>query len=418
MDTLQAHLFGRLTPALEARRRLVRAVRPIVRTETVPVGEALGRVAARAVRAPAPVPAFDRASWDGYAVRSADTRRAGRRTPVTLAIVGEVFAEQTYARTLRPGEAVAIATGGAVPRGADAVEIFEEVEVRDRTVRLRMPVRPGARVTPAGDDFDRGELLVRSGATLGPADLAAAAACGHDRLTVYARPIVAIVPNGNELRLPGERLGPGQIYESNNAALSAVVAACGGVPRPSAPVRDDPDAIEGTLRSVLRGADLVLATGGSSVGEHDHLATVFARIGTPLFHGIAVRPGKPTLAARAGRKLLVGLPGHPTSCLLNMHWLMLPVLRRLARLSGPGWTIGSARLTGPAVAPTPGFATVVPLHSRGDRATPTFHGSSAISSLRDADAFAFLPPGTPRAGPGRRLRVYLLDPPLGRPRSG
>ncbi len=409
---MRAHLFGRLTPALQARRQLLEAVRPIARTEEVALGEALGRVPARAVRARAPVPPFDRASWDGYALRSVDTRGAGLRTPVSLRIVGEVFAEQTFRRRLRAGEAVAIATGGAVPSGADAVEIFEEVVARGRTVRLRAPVRPGARIAPAGDDFARGELLVRPGSPLGPSDLAAAAACGQDRLTVYARPVVAIVPNGNELRLPGERLRPGQIYESNNAALSAIVSACGGLPRAVPPVRDDPRAIEAALRRALRRSDLVLATGGSSVGEHDHLPRLFAKIGRPLFHGIAVRPGKPTLAARAGGKLLVGLPGHPTSCLLNMHWLMLPVLRRLARLPGPGWTERPARLAGPAVAPTPGLATVVPVRLRGALASSTFHGSSAISSLRGAAGFALLPPSAARVRAGRRLTVFVLEPPL------
>jgi molybdenum cofactor synthesis domain-containing protein len=411
---MKSHLFGRLTPALEARRRLLRAVVPIARTEEVRLASALGRVPARALRATAPVPRFDRASWDGYAVRSADTLRAGIRHPVELGIVGEVFAEQSYPRRLRAGEAVAIATGGAVPRGADAVEIFEEVDVRGRSVRLRAPVRRGARIAPAGDDFGRGELLVRPGVPLGPAELAAAAAGGYDRLRVYERPVVSIVPNGNELRLPGGRLGPGMIYESNNAALSAVVTACGGLPRPVAPVRDDPGEIEAALRSALRSSDLVLATGGSSVGEHDHLPHVFGRLGRTLFHGVAVRPGKPTLAATSGGKLLVGLPGHPTSCLLNMHWLMLPVLRRLAGLPGPGWTETTAHLTAPALAPTPGFTTVVPLRLRGSSATPTFHGSPAISSLREAGAYALLPPGTPTAATGRRLTVFVLDPPLGR----
>ena len=414
---MQAHLFGRLLPALEARRRLLRAIVPISRIEAVRVDRAFGRVAARSIRAPTAVPPFDRATWDGYALRSADVQGASRGAPCHLRVVGEVFAEQTYPARLRPGEAVAIATGGALPRGADAVEIFEEVVRDGPTVVLSAPVRPGVRIAPRGDDFPRGTLLVRRGEQLLPATLGALAASGVARVPVYARPRVAIVPNGNELRAPGSRAGPGEIFESNNAAISAVVAACGAEPVPMPPVRDEVAAIESALRRALRSNDLVLATGGSSVGEHDHLPAIFPRLGRPLFHGLAVRPGKPTLAARSGRKVLVGLPGHPTSCLLNMQWLVLPALRRLARLPGPGWTARTARLAGPAVNGLPGFTTVLPLRLDGDSVRSTFHSSSAIRGLGRAEAFAILAPGTKVLHAGTRLRVFVLDPPLG-PRSG
>jgi molybdenum cofactor synthesis domain-containing protein len=414
---MEAHLFGQLIPVEEARRRLLRATRPIARAETVPVDAAFGRVAARTVRAPAPVPPFPRATWDGYAVRSRDTRGAGARRPRTLRVVGEVFAEQTYAGRVGRDEAVAIATGGAMPAGTDTVEVFERVEQGQGTIRLRTPVRPGSRIAPKGDDFRQGSVLVRAGEVLRPAELGALAACGVPAVAVYGRPRVAIVPNGNELRPPGSRLGRGEIFESNNASLAAFVAACGGEPLPRPPLRDDAEAIARALRSALRTADLVLATGGSSVGERDHLPRLFPRLGRLLFHGVAVRPGKPTLAAQAGNKLLLGLPGHPTSCLLNMHWMVLPALRRLAHLPGPGWTVHTARLTGEAAAPTPGLATVVPLRWERDEVRSTFHGSSAISSLRAANAFTILAPGRSAARAGDRLRVFVLDPPLGPPAS-
>lgn len=393
-------------------------MRPVERTEVVPLERAVGRVAARSVRAPRPVPEFRRATWDGYALRSRDVRYASPAKPVRLRVVGEVFAEQTFAGRLRSGEAVAVATGGAVPEGADALEIVEEVHRVGRAILVQARVRRGARIAPRGDDFAKGTLLVRSGEQLRPPALGALAAAGIGRVAIYARPRVAIVPNGNELRAPGGRLRAGEIFESNNAALAAFVRACGGEPQPQPPVRDDPAAIERALRAALRTNDLVLATGGSSVGERDHLPRLFPRLGRMLFRGIAVRPGKPTLAARAGRKLLLGLPGHPTSCLLNMHWLVMPVLRQLARLPGPGWTVGTARLEGPALAATPGLATVVPLRVAGDRVASTFRGSSAITSLRNAEAFAILPPGRDEVRPGTRLRAYVLDSPLGPVGSG
>jgi molybdenum cofactor synthesis domain-containing protein len=411
---VRARLFRKLTPALRARRLLLSAVRPVERTETIAVEQAFGRVAAKPVRSPVPVPAFSRATWDGYALRSADSRGAAPARPRRLRVVGEVFAEQTYPGRLGPGEAVAIATGGAVPKGADAVEIFEEVRRRGPWVELRAPVPRGGRIAPAGDDFPRGALLARRGELLRPALIGALAASGVARVRVYARPRVAIVPNGNELRPPGSRLGPGEIFESNNASLSAFVAACGGDPRPYRPVRDDPASIARVLREALRSSDLVLATGGSSVGERDHLPRLFPRFGRMLFHGIAVRPGKPTLAAEARGKLLVGLPGHPTSCLLNMHWLVLPVLRRLARLPGPGWSERRVRLATAAAAPSGGLATVVPLRLDGPTASSTFRGSSLLSSLRGTSAFTILPPGR-SARAGATVRAWVLEPPLGPP---
>ena len=410
---MEMHAFGRLTSVAVARRRLLAAAQPIERTDSIPVEAAFGRVAAETVRAPFPVPTFARTTWDGYAVRAADTRSARSDRPVDLRIVGEVFAEQRYSKRLRGGETVAIATGGAIPEGADAVVIFEEVERRGRSIRVRRPVRTGDRISRPGHDFPRGTRLVERGEELTATALGTLAACGVPRVTVYARPIVAIIPNGNELLSPGERPRPGMIFESNNATLAAVITGTGAVPRPEAPVRDDPRAIERAIRSALRKADIVLATGGSSVGERDHLPRILPKLGPLLFHGIAVRAGKPTLAARAGSRLVIGLPGHPTSCLANMYWLVLPVLRKVARLPGPGWSEAWAVLGSDAVAPSPGLATIVPLRFEGGRAYTTYRGSSVITSLSGATAFAMLPPGRREVRAGRRIRVYHLLPPLG-----
>jgi molybdenum cofactor synthesis domain-containing protein len=410
---MEMHAFGRLTSVEVARRRLLAAARPIGRVEEVLVEEAFDRIAAETVRAPFPVPSFTRSTWDGYAVRAADTHDARRSRPVELEVVGEVFAEQAYPKRLGRGETVAIATGGAVPRGADAVVIFEEVERSGRTVRLHKPVPRGDRISTPGHDFRRGSVLVRRGVELTATALGTLAACGVPTVTVYARPIVAILPNGNELLVPGSPPQPGKIYESNNATLSAVVQAAGGIPRPEAPLPDDPRRIEAAIRKAFRSADLVLATGGSSVGERDHLPRILPKLGTLLFHGIAVRAGKPTLAARVDDRLVVGLPGHPTSCLANMYWLILPVLHRIGRRPGPGWHEGWAILGSDAVAPSPGLATIVPLRFEHGRAYTTFRGSSIITSLSGATAFAMLPPGRRVVPAGRRIRVYHLDPPLG-----
>ncbi len=412
---MEMRAFGHLRSVTWARRCLLGAVRPISRTEAVPVEAAFGRVAASTLRAPRPVPSFARATWDGYAVRPRDTLRASARSPVRLRVVGEVFAEQRFARTVGPGEAVAIATGGAMPRGASGVVIFEEVRRAGTKIDVPHPVRPGDRVAPPGDDFPRGARLVARGAVLDPAALGAVAATGRRTVPCFARPVVAVVPNGNELVAPGGPSRPGAIYESNNATLSAVVAAYGGIPRLYPPVPDEPEVLRRTLAEALRRSDIVLATGGSSVGEHDLLPRVLPQLGRLLFHGIAVRPGKPTLAAAADRGLLLGLPGHPSSCLANSFWLVGPVLQRLARRPGPPWTDVAVRLGAGELEASPTLTTVVPLCLRGGRAYSTYHGSSSISSMAGAQGFALLPPGGRPVRAGQRVVGHWLPAPLGPP---
>ncbi len=407
------HAFGRLISLEVARQRLLASVGPLARVDRVPVETAFGRVVAQTVRSPHPVPSFVRATWDGYALRSADTATADPAHPVALPVVGEVFAEQAFPRALRPGEAVAIATGGALPRGSDTVIIFEQVRRKGSRVLISHPAGPGERLAAPGSDFPKGAILVRRGEELTPVGLAMVAACGVARLPVRAKPVVAIVPNGNELLSPGAPGRAGRIYESNNSSLAAMVEAAGGIPHTYRPVEDDPRRIESVLRRALRSADLVLATGGSSVGERDHLPRVFPRMGRVLFHGVAVRPGKPTLAVRVGDKVVVGMPGHPSSCLTNAFWLLLPLLRRLGGREGPGWTDGWARLESGQLAATPGLTTVVPLAVRNGGVYSRYHGSSSISSLSEAVGFTVLPPGADVVPEGASVLVHWLHPPLG-----
>lgn len=407
--------FGRLAPVETVMARLLREVRPVAGSEELPLSGALGRVAAEQWSAPRPVPEFSRATWDGFAIRSEDTRSARSERPIQLRLVGEVFAEERLPHPLRSGEAVAIATGGAVPRGADSVVIFEETRRVLGGILVSRYVRPAERIAEPGDDFPKGTPLVRAGDVLDPATLGALAATGRSRLRVYRRPRVALLANGNELVAPGRRLRRGQIYEVNNITLSALVAAAGGVARPLTPIGDDPKKIEQALRVALRGHDLVIVTGGSSVGEHDYLPEIFPRVGRLLFHGVAVRPGKPTLAAVAGRRLLLGMPGHPTSCLSNGVWMLLPVLRRLARLPGSGWLEAPVQMAEAMAAASPTMTSVVPLHVEGGRARPTFKDSSAITSLSGANAYLLRPPGAGPVKVGATVLARWLPMPLGVP---
>jgi molybdenum cofactor synthesis domain-containing protein len=404
--------FGDLLPLEEARARLLRSASPVRGVERLPLSEALGRVVAKDVRSPRNVPSHRRATWDGYAVRARETRGASAEHPVRLTVVAETFAEGRAARRIRPGETVAVATGAALPEGADAVVIFEVTEREGDLLLLHRPVSTGDRLVNPGDDFRMGARLARADATLDIPTIGGLGAAGRSAVLVYRRPVVSLLSNGNELLDVGARYKDGGTYEINNLTLGALVRSAGGDPRPKPPLPDDPARIERALRRALSESDVVVVSGGSSVGERDLLPSLFPRLGRLLFHGIAVRPGKPTLAARAGNRLLIGMPGHPTSCLTNAYWLLLPVLRKIARLPGPGWRSETVRLAEAATVPSPSLSTVVPLRIEDGRAWPTFRDSSAITSLSEANGFAVLPPNAPRPRRGSSLLVHRLDPPV------
>jgi molybdopterin molybdotransferase len=406
--------FGKLLSPESALRRLLRECRPIQRTEELPLDAAVDRVAAVRVRASRPVPESDRAAWDGYALRARDVASASLSSPVRLRLAGERFAEESGSQRIGPGEAWAVATGAVLPVGADTVAIFEEVELEGDRIVVRRSVAPGERIRRAGEEIAPGQRLISLGRVLTPADLGALATMGQTTVRVRARPRIGILPNGNELVPLGGRLAPGQIYESNSTSLAALVRVAGGEPVVFAPAPDKLAALRRALHRAARSCDLLLVTGGSSVGERDLLPELFASEGRLLFHGIAVRPGKPTLASKVDGRLWIGLPGHPVSGLLNMYWLGLPLLRRLAGRPGPGWIEGWATMGDRAVALTEGLSTVLPLRvGRDGRVRSTFRSSSAITSLLGARAYTLLPPGRRRVARGDRIRARFLLPPLG-----
>jgi molybdopterin molybdotransferase len=258
-------------------------------------------------------------------------------------------------------------------------------------------------------------VLVQRGDELDPATVGSLGAAGRTSVRVFARPRVAILPNGNELVVPGHPIRDDQIYETNNLTLGAIVHANGGIPLSHAPLPDDPKRIEAAVREALTRSDLVLLTGGSSVGEHDYAPEVLPKVGRVLFHGIAVRPGKPTIAAVTRGRLVIGMPGHPTSSLSNSFWLLSPLLRRLGHLPGPGWVEGSCRLAQRGDHPSPDLSVVLPLRVTNGRGYPTYHGSHAVTGLRGVNAFAVLAPGSHALRRGEKLAVHLLPEPIGAP---
>ena len=312
---------------------VMQAAVPITRSEMVPLLDADGRVAARDVTAAMDVPPFDRAAMDGYAVIAEDTFGASTHAPRTLTCVDRVFTGQAPERAVRSSECVEIATGAPMPDGADAVVMVEETE-RDpdgTTVRVLTPVYPKQNVGRRGADIATGQPVVVRGQVLNPSRIGALAATGVVAVEVFAKPTVAILSTGNEIVEPGQPLRPGQIYDINRFTLETIISRHGGTPI-AMPIAGD--TIE-ELSEALADAhthDIVVFSGGSSVGERDLILDVLKKDGEVLFHGVAVKPGKPTVFGRIGPTPVFGMPGYPTSCLSNAYMMLVPFLRQIARL--------------------------------------------------------------------------------------
>src|SRR5580765_773954 len=311
------------------------AAAPIARTERVVLADADGRVAARDITAVMDVPPFDRAAMDGYAVMAADTTGAGLAHPARLTCVDRVFTGQVPTRRLNAGECIEVATGAPMPAGADAVVMVEETALDGDRIGIRTAVAPRQHVGRRGADISAGQVVISAGDLLSPARVGAVAAAGVVELEVYARPTVALVSTGNEIVEPGTALAPGQIYDINRFTLAAIVRRHGGVASPLPIAGDSLSELSAALDAAI-GHDIIVFSGGSSVGERDLILDVIRQRGTVHFHGIAVKPGKPTAFGSINGTPVFGMPGYPTSCLSNGYLLLVPFLRRVARL--PAWT--------------------------------------------------------------------------------
>ena len=322
-------------PSVDEALAIVLAQAAFLGAEDVRVVDAAGRVLAADARALVDLPPFASSAMDGYAVRAADT-------PGVLAVAGDSAAGVPSDRTLGPGEAIGISTGAVVPAGADAV-VPVEVARRDGASVAVEAVARSENIRPQGGDLHAGEVVVESGTTLGPPQLGALAAVGLAVVSCGRRPRVAVLATGSELRPPGEPLEPGQIYESNTTLLAAQLRSAGAEPVLLAPVADDEQATREALREGLR-HDVLVSSGGVSMGEHDLVRAALAELGSrELFWRVAVKPGKPISFGVAGATLVFGLPGNPVSSLVGFELFVRPVLRALQgdRRPGPGFRPGA-----------------------------------------------------------------------------
>ncbi len=370
----------------EARRRLFDAVRPVTGTERVTINEAAGRVAAAEVASMIDVPPFARSAMDGYAVRAANTTGASRTEPLRLAIVERIYTGAMPVRAVADGESAEIATGAPLPDGADAVIMVEDTTPADaECVALLAAAAPGQNVSPRGADIAAGDRVVRAGDWLNPARVGALAAVGIAAVDVFVRPRVAILSTGNEVAQPGQPLAPGQIYDVNRFTLAAVVADNGGIPELHQPAHDTHGALDAAL-DACRGADVIVFSGGSSVGERDLVSDLVERRGEMIFHGVAIKPGKPTALASIDGRPLFGMPGNPTSCLSNAYVLLVPFLRATARLP----PLVERTITVPLgrrIVSQAGRHQFYTVRVESGVAYPAFKGSGDITSLSQADGY-------------------------------
>ena len=382
--------FASIIPIDEARRRLAAGVRPIARVEQVPLAQGAGRVASADVAATLYVPPFSRSAMDGYAVVAADTAAASPATPVRLRIVDRIFTGRTPSQAVAAGTCAEIATGAPLPDGADAVVMVEETaRDGDGHVALLAAATAGQNIGRRGADISPGDRVVRTGDLLNPSRIGALAAVGHEAVEVFARPRVAILSTGNEVIEPGQPLGGGQIYDVNRFTLGAVISAHGCLAEPHRPAQDTIEALERALDGCA-GADVIIFSGGSSVGERDLVVDLVARRGTMVFHGIAVKPGKPTVFAVVDSVPFFGMPGNPTSCLSNAYILLVPFIRATARLPLYAPRIVRAPL-GQRIVSQAGRHQFYTVRLRDGAAFPAFKGSGDITSLSQADGYIEIP---------------------------
>jgi molybdopterin molybdotransferase len=308
--------------------------------EEVPVAEVAGRVLAGDVRALVDLPPFRSSAMDGFAIRAADA-------PGRLPVLERIPAGRPSARPLAPGEAMGIATGGAVPEGADAVVPIERLVDHGGEVEIPHVVVEQDNIRPVGGDVRDGDLVLSAGTVVGAAQVGALAAAGLAKLRCARRPRVSVLSTGSELRAPGEPLGPGQIYESNGPMIAAALAAAGAVVGCLEPVRDDADAHRGALERGLA-ADVLVSSGGVSVGPHDLVRSVGAELGVrPVFWGVAVKPGKPLAFGVRDGTLVFGLPGNPVSALVAVELFVRPALLALQGATDCGPSYASGTLAAP-----------------------------------------------------------------------
>jgi molybdenum cofactor synthesis domain-containing protein len=388
-----------------------------IASEWRPLADALGQALAADVVSPIDVPPFDRSNVDGFAVRSADLASAGEATPVRIVLNDETIACGTAPmQPVSSGTATSIATGGPVPRGADAIAMVEHTQpVGDSAIEIRRAASPGQFVSYAGSDISRGETLLRAGTVIGSREIGMLAACGIAEVSVVRRPRIAVISTGDELVQPGLPLRPAAIYDTNGAIVTSAIRENGGEPVFLGAIPDVERELESAMRKALDSCDMLVLSGGTSKGAGDVSHRIISRLGKPgiIAHGVALKPGKPLCLAVCNGKPVVILPGFPTSAMFTFHDMIVPVLRRLAGLPPRSDAKVTAKVP-VRIASEMGRTEFVMVSlvegADGLIAYPSGKGSGAITSFAQADGFLRIDALANQVSAGTEAEVTLFTP--------
>ncbi len=362
---------------------------PTKKNEEILLTEGRGRVLADKAVAEFNVPPFERSSMDGYAVRAQDTFGSGTFSPKKLKLIGEQHAGESFEGTVGEGECLQVATGSPIPKGSDAVIMVEFTKRDGDIIDIQKPAYPGANISPIGEDIKVGDVVILAGETLTPAKIGALAALNMETINVYKKPEIAIYSTGSEVRPLGTELKPGQIYDINQYTLLSIIEMNGCVPIMKGIIPDNKESLE---MAIMEGAeyDMAVFSGGSSVGVRDFFTESMRKRGEVFFHGVQIKPGKPTLFGLVDGTPVFGMPGYPTSCLSNSYIFLKPSLRRLARLAPSEPRLVKARM-GARFVSSSGREQFLTVKIVDGVAHPVFKKSGAITSMADADGYIVLP---------------------------
>ena len=399
--------FKRLISRIEATKIIMESVQRVDRIEPIHIEEASGRVLAVDVIAGFNVPPFDRSSMDGYGVKAKDTYGASNFNQRKLKLIGVQHAGEKYEGTIGKGECVQVATGSPIPDGCDAVVMVEFTKVMGDIIEVYKPVYPKANISPEGEDIIKGEVVLKAGEVITPAKVGVLAALNKETVEVLEKPTIAVFSTGSEIRTLGSVLKPGQIYDINSYTVSSVAKVNGCTPILMGIVEDNKEAIAKAIKQAEK-YDIAVFSGGSSVGVRDLFAEIVEDMGDIYFHGVQVKPGKPTLFGTVGGTHVFGMPGYPTSCLSNTYIFLAPALRKLAGLNEESQRTVKARMSMRFVSGS-GREQFLTVRLENGVAHPVFKKSGAITSMADADGYIVLPVNLDVIEEGEEVTVTLLE---------
>ncbi|OUJ18327.1 Molybdopterin molybdenumtransferase fused to periplasmic molybdate-binding domain [Methanonatronarchaeum thermophilum] len=384
-------------------------IKPHIKTQTqeIPIHQAAGHTTTTNIKSPIDVPPFDRAAMDGYAVKAKDTYGAEEDNPKQLTIKGEIKAGETPKQKIKTGETIEIATGAVMPAGANAVVMIEHTDQQNQKINIRKPVHPEQHVMHAGTDITTGEKIIPKNKTLTPREIGLLSATGHQTIKTKKPPKIAIISTGDEITTPPKKPKPGQIYDINQNTLYSAIKETGAKPQKYGVTPDNKQKIQKTLKKAAKENDIILTTGSTSAGQTDILYKILQN--KLLFHGLKIKPGKPTFAAKHNNTLIIGLPGYPTSCLTIYKTLIEPIIHQKTGKTQNQNTITVQTTT--KIPSVPGKKHLIPIgitkQKNKHKAYPVYQGSGAIKSLSNSEAIITAQPNEKYIQKGETKKAIL-----------